>query len=84
MDMITGKVLIDMGYKPNKLFKTAIEYANANNLVGDSLRAYMDSIQPIHIEPHSEPLGFHKNIRPETEDEREVVRYYYELAGRLV
>ena len=63
--MITGKDLIEMGYKPNKLFKEAIEYANANNLSGDALREYMDSIQPVYIEPHKEPLNFHKNIRPE-------------------
>lgn len=68
--MITGKDLIEMGYKPNKLFKEAIEYANANNLSGDALREYMDSIQPVHIEPHKEPLNFHKNIRPETEEEQ--------------
>lgn len=68
--MITGKDLIEMGYKPNKLFKEAIEYANANNLSGDALREYMDSIQPVHIEPYKEPLLFHKNIRPETEEEQ--------------
>lgn len=68
--MITGKDLIEMGYKPNKLFKEAIEYANANNLSGDALREYMDSIHPVHIEPHKEPLNFYKNIRPETEEEQ--------------
>lgn len=68
--MITGKDLIEMGYKPNKLFKEAIEYANANNLSGDALREYMDSIQPVHIEPYKEPLGFYKNIRPENEEEQ--------------
>lgn len=71
--MITGKDLIEMGYKPNKLFKDAIEYANANNLTGDSLRAYLDSIQPVHIEPHKEPLKFHQNIRPENPEEQENV-----------
>ena len=68
--MVNGQTLIEMGYKPNKLFKTAIEYANANNLSGDALREYMDSIQPIYIEPHKTPLNFHKNIRPETEEEQ--------------
>jgi tRNA-splicing ligase RtcB len=67
--MITGKDLIEMGYKPNKLFKYAIEYANANNLTGDTLKAYMDSIQPVHIEPHEKPLEFYKNIRAENEEE---------------
>lgn len=67
--MITGKDLIEMGYKPNKLFKDAIEYANKNNLTGDALKAYMDSIQPVHIEPHEKPLEFYKNIRAENEEE---------------
>lgn len=68
--MITGKDLIEMGYNPNKLFKEAIEYANTNNLSGNALREYMDSIQPSCIEPHKEPLGFHKNIRPENDEEQ--------------
>lgn len=68
--MITGKDLIEMGYKPNKLFKDAIEYANANNLTGDALKAYMDSIQTVHIEPHEKPLEFYKNIRAENEEEK--------------
>lgn len=67
---ITGKDLIEMGYKPNKSFKKAIEYANTNNLSRESLREYMDGIQPVHIEPYKEPLNFHKNIYPETEEEQ--------------
>jgi len=72
--MITGYDLIAMGYTPNSLFKTAINYANANNLSGDRLREYMDSIQPNYIEPHAQPLGFHKNIRPETDCESDNVQ----------
>ena len=68
--MITGKDLVEMGYKPNRLFKQALEYANANNLVGEELRKYMDSIQPIHIEPHSEPINFYRNIRAENAEEQ--------------
>jgi tRNA-splicing ligase RtcB len=71
--MITGKYLIEMGYNPNKLFKKAIEYANVNNLIGDALREYMDSIQPTYIDPHKEPIKFHKNIRPENEEEKDNV-----------
>lgn len=67
--MITGKDLISMGYKPNKLFKEAIEYANANNLSKEELKKYMDSIQPVFIEPYDQPLNFHKNIRAESEEE---------------
>lgn len=71
--MITGKDLIEMGYKPNKRFKDAIEYANANNLAGNSLRAYMDSNQPVVIEPHKYPVSFYKNLRAETEEEAQNV-----------
>lgn len=58
-----------MGYKPNKLFKDAIEYANNHNLCGDDLKAYMDSITPVHIEPHPEPIPFFRNIKAENEEE---------------
>lgn len=68
--MISGKHLIELGYKPNKLFKSALEHINANKLEGDSLKAYMDSIQPIYIEPHEKPIEFYKNIRAESEEEQ--------------
>jgi tRNA-splicing ligase RtcB (3'-phosphate/5'-hydroxy nucleic acid ligase) len=67
--MITGRDLIEMGYAPSRLFKQAIEHANANGLSGDALREYMDSIQPVYVEPHDEPVRFHRNIRPESDDE---------------
>lgn len=68
--MITGKDLIGMGYKPNKLFKDAIEHINANGLIGDAIKQYMDSIQPIHIEPHNEHIAFYENLRAENEEEK--------------
>lgn len=67
--MVTGKDLIEMGYKPNKLFKSAIEYINSNGLSGEELKKYMDSIQPVYINPHDEPVYFHKNIKAESEEE---------------
>jgi len=30
--MITGKDLIELGFKPNKLFKEALSFINENNL----------------------------------------------------
>ncbi len=72
--MITGKDLIGMGYKPNKLFKNVIEYANSNNLSGDTLKNYMDSMLPIHIEPHRESVFFYKNIKAENEEEANNVK----------
>lgn len=83
-NMITGKILIEMGYKPNKLFKDAINYANKNNLSGDALREYMDSIQPVHIEPHKEPVRFFENIRAESEDEIDNVKNVIETMTSLM
>jgi hypothetical protein len=40
--MITGKDLIDLGFKPNKWFKDVIDYANKNNLSGDNLKSYVE------------------------------------------
>lgn len=67
--MITGKTLIDLGYKPNKYFKDIIKHANDNNLSIDELKLYADKFIPDIIEPHPEPLYFYKNIKAETEDE---------------
>lgn len=75
--MITGSTLIELGYKPNKWFKKAIEYANENNLTGLDLELYLKSVCPpnvIEIEPHSEPLPYIKNIVAETEDEIENIK----------
>ena len=72
--MITGKDLIDLGFKPNKWFKDVIEYANQNQLSGDSLKSYVESVRPKYIEPHSEPVDFYKNIRPETDEETDNVK----------
>lgn len=82
--MITGKDLIEMGYKPGKLFREAIEYANANRLTGDALRAYVDSIQPVHIEPHGEAIAFYKNIKAENEEETENVKMVIETMKSIM
>ncbi len=71
--MITGKDLIELGYKPNKRFKEAIEHINNNSLTGDAMKEYMDSIQPVYIYPHEEPVHFHQNIKAETPQEQENV-----------
>lgn len=67
--MITGKELTDLGYRPSKWFKHAIQYANENQLSGESLKIYLHSIAPQHIEPFDQPVAFHKNITAATEDE---------------
>lgn len=63
--MITGKTLIDLGYKPDKWFKEAIAIINMNNLCGDDMHDYIKSIAPapvVTIEPHIDPIAYHKNI----------------------
>lgn len=67
--MITGNDLIKLGYKPSKLFKTAIDYINKNNLAGASLVEYMDSVKPLHIKPLEKPVSFYRNIRSESNDD---------------
>lgn len=67
--MITGDDLLKLGYKPNKWFKEVIEYANANQLSGEELKNYIESIRPKHVEPHSTPVPFHENIKPEGPEE---------------
>ncbi len=75
--MITGRDLIDMGFAPNKLFKEAILYANSNNLKGEDLRDYMNSIQPVHFELQDD-VPFYKNIRSESEEEAENIKMVIE------
>ena len=71
--MITGKDLLDLGYRSGKWFKEAIEHANQHQLSGDSLRAYVESIRPRPLAPHAEPVAFHENIRSETPEEADNV-----------
>ena len=72
--MITGKDIINLGYKSSKWFKDVIEYANQNQLSIDELKDYIESVRPKHIDPHSESVDFYKNIRAENEEETENVK----------
>lgn len=67
--MITEKDILDLGFKPSKWFKEVIDYANQNELSGNSLKSYIESDRPGYIEPYSEPIDFYKNIRAENEEE---------------
>jgi len=70
--MVTGKTLIELGYKPSNWFKSAIEHANNNNLVGAELESYLKSVVPIpivEILPHIKPIFYHKNIGCQNEEE---------------
>ena len=70
--MINGNDLIKLGYKPTHWFKDVIVYANMNNLEGNALKAYVESIIPKPIEqilPHEKTIPYFKNITAETFDE---------------
>ncbi len=82
--MITGKDLIELGLKPNKRFKEAIEYANKNNLSGNELKLYVESIQPKHVDPHKEPISFYENIKAENEEESGNVKQVIEAMNSIM
>ena len=82
--MITGKTLIDLGYKPAKWFGEAIEEANKKNLEGDDLKAFIDEIKPPPpIKPQS-GLKYHKNIRAEHDEEISNVQQVFETMDKLM
>ena len=82
---ITGKTLIDLGYKPNKWFAKAIEHINANELSENEIKDYMKTIlHPEPIEPFKTPLAYFKNIRAEHEEERSNVEQVFETMNTLM
>lgn len=84
--MITGKDLILLGYKPGSYFKDAIQYINENNLTGAAFKEYIESVlptQPSYIELQ-ESIQFHKNIRPETLQEKTNVENTFKAMEALM
>jgi RNA-splicing ligase RtcB len=74
--MVTGKDLLDLGLKPGKWFKDALEYINANALEGDALHAYLDTVRPAPVLPlQARPVPFHENIRATTAVEQDNIDY---------
>lgn len=70
---ITGKDLIDLGYKPSKWFNEAIEHVNLNYLNNDDMKIYLDGLAnavPDTIEPFKVPIEYYKNIKAETEEDQ--------------
>ncbi len=68
---INGNTLIELGFIPDKWFKTAIEYINNNELSETEMKEYLESYRrkPM-IELHEQPVFFAKNIRAENEEEQ--------------
>ena len=63
--MITGKDLIELGFKPGRWFKEALAHANEHQLSGEALKNWAETLVPKTIEPYPEPLPFYRNIRAE-------------------
>lgn len=82
--MITGKTIIDLGYKPAKWFKDVIAFANSNGIEGQALIDYIESVKPKIIEPHKEPLYYHKNIRAERQEEKLNVEQVFKTMEALM
>ncbi|MFA9239437.1 MAG: RtcB family protein [Candidatus Paceibacteria bacterium] len=70
--MITGKTLIELGYKPAKWFGEAINYINENNLLESEYHNYIKTVlPPPTIEPFEYPVKYSKNISAENSVEKE-------------
>lgn len=82
--MITGKELIELGYRPSKWFRDAIDFANENNLSGESLIEYLKAASPTVIEPHEEPVAFFENIKASSEEEIANVKDVLATMGGLM
>lgn len=82
--MITGNDLINLGYKPGKWFREAIDVANQRQLSGENLLAYLETVRPTTIEPHAQPVSYYKNIKPESEEEIANVESVFETMDELM
>ncbi|MEP0010705.1 MAG: RtcB family protein, partial [Balneola sp.] len=83
--MITGKTIIELGYRPGKWLKDAIPHANENKLEGDALVEYLDSVcPPPPIEPFEKPVSYKKNIEAESELEESNVERVFETMDELM
>ncbi len=72
--MITGKILVEMGYTPGKWFKEALNHVNENGLEGEALVAYLDEKKPAPMIPlHDETPTLSINIKAENELEEDNV-----------
>lgn len=81
---ITGNDLIEMGYRPGKWFKAAIEHVNAESLSGASLRTYLEEAKPQEIYPHEVGASYHVNIAADNELEAANVKKVSESMDELM
>lgn len=82
--MITGKTIVELGFRPGKWFKEAISHANENNLEGMELISYLESVQPELIIPFNEPVPYAKNIQAESVEEHSNLKRVFETMDELM
>ncbi len=82
--MITGKTLVELGFRPGKWFKEAINYANEHQLEGNELFNYLKNTEPELILPFEEPRSYVKNIRAESDEEVSNVERVFETMDELM
>ena len=63
---ISGNTLIELGYRPGKWFREALEVVNHKDFSEASLISYLDSLAPKIIDPFDKAKPFNKNIRAES------------------
>ena len=81
---ISGKTLIDLGFKSGKWFKGAIAYANENELKGEALINYLDGVAPNIIDPFETGLAYQKNIEAETVEETSNIERVFQTMDELM
>lgn len=71
---VSGKTLIDLGFKPNKWFKEAIDHINTNNLDKKEMLSYLEQFRlPDPLPLKEKATDFSINIKAEHELEVENV-----------
>jgi len=69
---VTGRTLIELGFTPDKWFKNAIEYINANQLSGSAMDTYLEQYKDAPmLELHKVGVSFAVNIKAENTLEQE-------------
>ena len=82
---ITGKTLIELGFRSGKWFPEAITYINTNQLEGEAMHAYLEQFKsPPIIDLYIEPVPFSINIKAENELEETNVNTVVDTMNALM
>ena len=82
---ITGKTLIELGFKSGKWFPEALNHINTNQLRGGAMLNYLEQFRPGPIQDlHTEAVPFSINIKAENELEESNVNSVLESMNILM